>query len=450
MHNIIYRFFILSTIAALILAGCKMPTPSSLVWETRLSPPVGSDAAGSAIRQVFWELRAAACTGKPGYAIVADLGMLTTAPRWEVVPGESGDGLRAIFFDCLPWEDQPTKVFAWLGIPKHREGPVPGIVLVHGGGGTAYREWVQLWNERGYAAISIAHEGQTDHKHPEPGWKNGFWSRHEWGGPRIQGIYADSDQPLTDQWIYHASAATILAHSLLGSLPEVMADQIGLMGISWGGVVACTVAGVDPRSAFVISAYGCGHLADEGGRWQEALGKNELYRTLWDPFLRLNNATMPILWLSFTGENHFSLVSLAKCSHGAGGPQMISLVPDLGHNHPNAWQRPEGYTFADAVIGTGQPWLRQKERVVEGPIRRVTFESDRPLNDRAVLIHTADIGFTGDRQWTESPAKLSGGNGQYEVTAEIPTGATAWFFNITADGLYASVAFESSLESGKD
>ena len=100
--------------------------------------------------------------------MVADLGRLTGAPRWEEAPGEPKDGLRPIFFDSVPWQGRPTKVFAWLGIPESREGPVPGIVLVHGGGGTAYREWVQRWNERGYAAISIAHEGQTDRQHPEP------------------------------------------------------------------------------------------------------------------------------------------------------------------------------------------------------------------------------------------------------------------------------------------
>jgi hypothetical protein len=66
--------------------------------------------------------------------------------------------------------------------------PVSGVVLVHGGDGTAYRDWVRLWNERGYAAISIAHEGQADRKHPEPEWKNGHWIRHDWEGPRIAEI----------------------------------------------------------------------------------------------------------------------------------------------------------------------------------------------------------------------------------------------------------------------
>jgi cephalosporin-C deacetylase-like acetyl esterase len=42
------------------------------------------------------------------------------------------------------------------------KGKVPGMVLVHGGGGTAFKEWVQKWNAQGFAAISIAVEGQTD------------------------------------------------------------------------------------------------------------------------------------------------------------------------------------------------------------------------------------------------------------------------------------------------
>jgi hypothetical protein len=32
---------------------------------------------------------------------------------------------------------------------------VPGIVLLHGGGGTAFESWVKLWVDRGYAAIAI-------------------------------------------------------------------------------------------------------------------------------------------------------------------------------------------------------------------------------------------------------------------------------------------------------
>lgn len=109
----------------------------------------------------------------------------------------------------------------------------------------------------------------------------------------------------------------------------------------------------------------------------------------------------------------------------------------------HAWNRHEGYAFADAVLRSGQPWLRPEETVAKGPVCKVRLVSDRPLDDHAVLVHTADRGFTGDRTWTESPAGLSGGDGRYQVTASIPVEATAWFFNVTADGLHASAGFES-------
>lgn len=50
---------------------------------------------------------------------------------------------------------------------------------------------------------------------------------------------------------HHATADRILANSLLRSLPEVDADRLGLMGISWG-VITSTVVGIDTRFAFAI------------------------------------------------------------------------------------------------------------------------------------------------------------------------------------------------------
>ena len=85
------------------------------------------------------------------------------APAIHAAEGFKTDGdVHAIFYDALPWNGKPTRAFAWIGLPAKREGKVPGMVLIHGGGGTAYKEWVQKWNDQGFAAISIAVEGQTD------------------------------------------------------------------------------------------------------------------------------------------------------------------------------------------------------------------------------------------------------------------------------------------------
>ncbi len=60
-------------------------------------------------------------------------------------------------------------------------------------------------------------------------------------GPSRSGIYGDSAEPLSDQWMYHAVADCILANSLLRALPGVDPDRVGLMGFSWGGVITSTV-----------------------------------------------------------------------------------------------------------------------------------------------------------------------------------------------------------------
>lgn len=221
---------------------------------------------------------------------VLALGKLTQTPTMQVAEGfQSSENLKAVYFDALDWQGKPTKVFAWLGLPEKREGKVPGVVLVHGGGGTAFKEWVKKWNEQGFAAISIAVEGQTDQRKPKSTDKDNpkGWVQHEWPGPRRSGIYGDSDVPLKDQWMYHAVADTVLANSLLRSMPEVDAEKVGLMGISWGGVITSTVMGIDDRFAFAIPTYGCGNLSEAGNQYGRALGNNLVYKQVWDPILRL-------------------------------------------------------------------------------------------------------------------------------------------------------------------
>lgn len=357
---------------------------------------------------------------------VRELEKLANAPNVHSAEGsaaESGEqNVRPIFFEGLPWEGKPTRVFAWLGIPdaESREdgAKVPGVVLVHGGGGTAFIEWVKKWNEKGFAAISIAVEGQTDVR--DSAGKS--WQRHEWAGPARNGTYGDSDQPLTDQWMYHAVADTILANSLLRSLPQVDANRVGVMGISWGGVITSTVIGIDNRFAFAIPTYGCGGLAKAQNQYGRALGQNTLYRDVWDPLVRMNDVTMPVLWLSWTGDQHFPLDLQSRCYNSAPGPHMVAFLPNMRHGHAPGRNPPDSYEFARSVVETGAPWCRQLGVKREDAGRaRVSFDSSKPI-DKVTLVTTTDTGFTGLRTWNETEVGFKQNQSRVIVDVSLPQG----------------------------
>ena len=242
--------------------------------------------------------------------------------------------------------------------------------------------------------------------------------------------------------MYHAVADTVLANSLLRSLPEVNQDQIGVMGVSWGGVITSTVTGIDSRFAFAIPTYGCGDMADVANHWGKRLSTNDFYREVWDPVHYLPQAKMPTLWFSWPQDKHFPLDSQATSYHAMAGEYMVCLLPGMKHSARAAWTPPDSYAFAKSIVATGQPWCRQTSGDLgEGSIT-VTFTSDKPLSD-ATLISTTGDGFPGSRKWVTSPATLemqkqNGEANQYKATAKLPAGTTGCFINAKSEKLTVS------------
>ncbi|MFN9296691.1 MAG: hypothetical protein ACK6DZ_03155, partial [Acidobacteriota bacterium] len=63
-----------------------------------------------------------------------DLKWLFETPR--VTAAETGEpGVKALYYESVPWKGKPTRVFAYYGAPAGKK--LPAMVLIHGGGGTA-------------------------------------------------------------------------------------------------------------------------------------------------------------------------------------------------------------------------------------------------------------------------------------------------------------------------
>jgi len=237
--------------------------------------------------------------------------------------------------------------------------------------------------------------------------------------------------------MYHAVADTVLANSLLRSLPEVDSNNIGVMGISWGGVITSTVIGIDGRFAFAIPTYGCGHKFDSENQYGKALGESDLYKQVWDPMVRLQHAKMPVQWLSWPGDKHFPMDALAASYQKASGPRLVTLIPGMKHGHGPGWRVADSYAFADSIVRDSAIWSQQTGAHLEGDRYVVTFKTTKPV-ERAVLVSTVDTGFTGHRKWIQTPAELANIEDEWVATSTIPEATTAWFVNLSSGDLTVS------------
>ncbi|MGJ8641896.1 MAG: acetylxylan esterase [Luteolibacter sp.] len=398
---------------------------------------------------------------------IAALGNLTTAPAiYEVdtsssiyqssdtlttlTPSATEQTLKGIFFDSIDYRGDATRVYAFVGMPAWEEGdtPLPAIVLVHGGSGMAYETWANLWAERGYVAIAIDTEGASNST-----------GRHNMGGPRRSGVFNESDITIGDQFMFHATAGSILANSLMRSLSFVDETKVGIHGVSWGGVITSNVVGVDTRFAFAIPTYGCGHMSDGVGKWQEAIsnaGGTEYYKNIWDPMLWLENATMPIMWLTWLNDSTFNLDSQANSYNKAPGTRMVSIIEGMKHSHAFTWSRADAYDFADSIVGnnagsvglsTNNPWCVQRSLSLVGDQVMVEFESTRDLTS-ATLYHSNEMGDSKAFSWTTVTltdfSETSPDSGIWQGSATLPSDATAWFVNVTATASISSSAYLDS------
>jgi len=265
---------------------------------------------------------------------------------------EAEPGLRPLFFQGEDLQGRETRVFEWVGIPDG-DGPFPAMVLVHGGGGTAYQEWVKLWMDRGYAAIAMDTAGQIP-VHPDGEKRK--WMSHEHSGPRGWGGFDQIDDPVEDQWTYHAVAAVIRAHSLLRSYPQVDASRIGVTGISWGGYLTCIVAGVDDRFQLAVPVYGCGFLED-GSFWLSTFldpaQTNGKWASLWDPRHYIPHAEMPMLFVNGTNDKFYWMKIWQKTYRAVQGPVTLCCKVRMAHYHAAGWGNEEIYAFADSILKDG-------------------------------------------------------------------------------------------------
>ncbi len=329
--------------------------------------------------------------------------------------GETKEQIREVYYEGESLKGKPTRVFAYCGKPDG-PGPFPGVVLVHGGGGAAFRDWVKHWVNNGYAALSMDLAG------------NGPAGRLPDGGPD-QGDDVKfrnfAPEEAKDIWTYQAVAAVIRGHSLLASIKEVDPNRIALTGISWGGYLTCIVAGVDHRFKAAVPVYGCGFIHEKSAWIDNYFAKmpddlKQRWIENFEPSRYLGQVQCPMLFMNGTNDFAYPLDSYQKSYNLVKSPVTLCIRINRGHGH--IWTFPEVDAFINSHVNKGAPLLKIGPTEVAGD--KATAIISGP--GRAVKVQL-DYADAKERVWHSIPAEVNGKS----VTANLPAlRPIIFYFNV--------------------
>ncbi|WP_460513803.1 alpha/beta hydrolase family protein [Cyclobacterium sediminis] len=357
-----------------------------------------------------------------------DLSTLSQAPEFEWL--NQSDSVWSLRYTGEKYEGKVTEVFAYyaspatIGAENVGSGDFPGIVLVHGGGGTAFQIWVKEWAERGYAAIAMDLGG--DQPLPTAEQENPWGSkrtRMENGGPKQDDVHKffRLDEAFTEQWQFHSVSNIIRAHSLIRSFEEVNPEKTAITGISWGGYLTNLTVGVDQRFAAAVPVYGCGFL-QEGSAWDkqfDSLGVAETQRwvKLWDPSSYVGNATADMLFVNGTNDFAYFVENWQKTANLAKDAQ-FTLIPEMKHSHLHGAAPEEIYRFISTQLEDKSEFISSVKLKHKGG--KVKYSISH-ASDKIYMAYTGDEKRSPEREWKLIPLDKAKG----KVT--IPDDVKLWY-----------------------
>ncbi len=375
--------------------------------------------------------------------------------------------MKAITYDGAKIRGKKTKVFAYVGFPKEASADkkVPAVVLVHGGSGHAFAQWVKIWNDRGYAAIamdttgyfpSYTGKGKAGRHGEDPAWWHyglygPFWEDGYENAPDCDRMQKVPEQDIDEQWMYHAVVSTIMAHNILLADNRVDASKIGICGISWGSVIASIAIGYDTRYAYAIPVYGSGYLEKSLSYFSELFAP-ERVRALWSAADRFPKVQIPTLWLAWVNDSNFSINANSLSYRAMTHPYtVLSLKQTWHHSHPCGWAPEEIYLFANSICLGKDPMLTC---ATEPNGRNISFTIHRTMatsvTAKAYYI-TEELSYSRmDRQAKPTPDQIAWESvvctvDGTQVTGMLPANAVNYYVEMTVESVGTSYITSTGL-----
>ncbi|HWZ35269.1 MAG TPA: acetylxylan esterase [Mucilaginibacter sp.] len=354
-------------------------------------------------------------------------------PQYKTITTDSAIG---IIYRGLTYKGRQQNVFAYYATPgtlsgdRSKDKDLPAVILVHGGGGLAYKEWAIMWAKKGYAALAMDLRGNgPDKKHIEGGFDE----------PNAETPYFTITPDINEQWMFQAVANVILANNLVRSFPEVDVNRTAVTGISWGGIITCIIAGIDQRYKAAVPVYGCGYLLQNSSMRKGLLQLNDQDKQTWvkeyEPSNYIGKTKMPVLFLNGANDPHFYLDSYAK-TYRLVKNKNLCIKTGLKHSHHYGWANNEIFAFINSYINHSAPLAVINQPKYKGDLIVAKVRYQQSLSKALLNFTTDTTSVLMNRKWDSMPAALI--NGQITVP-KLPMNTTIWYFSLTDEnGLLVS------------
>ena len=366
--------------------------------------------------------------------------VINITPQITYVPQyDYSANIKAIFYTGMDYKGNPTRVFAYIGFPTgaSSSNKVPAVVCVHGGGGMAYGEWVQKWIDNGYAAIAMDTYGNMPSK---TGYLVTSFTRDLQGAAPYD-AFARINDPINQQWPFYTISDAILANTILLNDDHIQKDNIGLTGVSWGGIFTGITAGVDYRFAFVIPVYGCGYL-NEAQTYFKYYYQNKKIEDYWDVSKYLPFVTMPILWINGDSDGAFPLNSFSKTAENTKDSANV-IKHLLVHGPIQGWSQNEIYSFANSICKGGNPLTKIVNQPTKSMGKNVNFDVYVPNGVQIVMVIayyiSVPLAYNTQSVNTNTWSTVLGSYSAGKVSVTLPDGVNSYYVNIATTDNFTTI-----------
>ena len=310
-----------------------------------------------------------------------DFSKLEKAPAYRPsgIADAQADGLEDILFDGVPFKGKPAPVFAYIGYPDTPmpKGGYPAVLLIHGGGGTAFPGYARMWVKQGFAVMAID-------------WYNCRPVKNAYEARKVK-----NKEPLPGGWRNHILtnvANMVLAHSLLRSLPKVNKDKTLFVGLSWGSWYGTAVTALDPRFKGAIEIY-CGDIN---------LKKKHLVNGRF-----VHAAKVPMYWICSTNDDDATPEDLQRSWDDCRNLVTKSIVIRLPHSHVG-FRFPACWRMAHHFLNDAPSLPKISKISVENGVASAKVLNSGKGIVKSIFCYTTDRNQPVEkkRKWQSIPAEL--------------------------------------------